>query len=68
MKLNAEVERYQKSCEDLTRKLASLQSLYDRQSKSIELLEADQVKYNAQLEEVNRKLREMVRCHTLQQQ
>jgi len=58
-KLAADVEKFQKSSEDNGRRLASLQSLYDMQAKSVQHLESDQESMNSQLAAQETQLKEM---------
>ena len=63
LRLQQELDRAQRAADEGERKLSSLQSLYDRQLKSIELLEEDQERTNRLLTQYADKLREMVRIN-----
>jgi hypothetical protein len=59
--LHVDLSRSQKSAEDLTRKVASLQSLNDAKTQSIGLLEKDQEHNKAIILDQQIKLRDLVR-------
>lgn len=59
-KLNAELDKFKKAGEEGARKLAYLQSLYDKQSHTISLLEAGQEKSQKLINEQEVRLKQIV--------
>jgi peptidoglycan hydrolase CwlO-like protein len=59
--LHTDLTKAQRTLEDVSRKVASLQSLNDAQTQSIKLLEKDQETNKAVILEQEMKLRELVR-------